>query len=296
MAMTEFKVKHDLAPSGLGCSCRPCGSWCARAAWTCTAPEWWPRRAGSWAIRRWWRGSRRRSPAGCTGEAGDERTLAQLRTDLAVDLLLGRRDRRLHRRVRPPGRGPAGHPDSTLVPDADRPRPVVRQVVADFGTCYVTGCAVPAEACDLDHRVRAPDRATSTENLGPGCRGHRTAKHAPASGCSPVRTGPWPSPPPPAGCGTRCSRPTSRSATPGARRRCGAAGHRRRAPRRPVLRRPRTRPVHRHRLRLREQEQQAWADYRASYPDATDADIAGWVHDDDPRAPTPPRSWARASP
>lgn len=92
MAMTEFKVKHDLAPSGLGCSCRPCGSWCARAAWTCTAPEWWPRRAGSWAIRRWWRGSRRRSPAGCTGEAGDERTLAQLRTDLAVDLLLGRRE------------------------------------------------------------------------------------------------------------------------------------------------------------------------------------------------------------
>lgn len=69
--------------------------------------------------------------------------------------------------------------------------PIIRQVVADFGTCYATGCTVPATDCDLDHRVRAPEGSTSTENLGPACRGHHTAKHAPGFGLLAGPDGSW---------------------------------------------------------------------------------------------------------
>ncbi len=290
-------------------------------------------------------------------KAGDERTLAQLRTDLAVDLLLGRLTvGAATDDFADPGTGtdPLGSvgvhevgafarpvinvtvPIQTLMGISDEPgvlaggeilpgglvralsaantdapwyrmltdparqcvqlsttsykptAPIVRELVADFGTCYMTGCAVPAAECDLDHRVPAPEGATSTGNLGPGCRGHHTAKHAPGFGLlahddgSLVFT-----------TAGGFSHPVHKADQP-----VGDSWGSPALWERPVtyaeLRDALAYLAHeRARLsdtaaRLREAEAQAWADYRASYPEATDDEIAGWVHDDDPQIPAPP--------
>ena len=39
---------------------------------------------------------------------------------------------------------------------------------------------------------------------------------------------------------------------------------------------------------MRHEIEQQKADYRASYPGATEDQIHAWVHDDDPQAPPPP--------
>ena len=191
--------------------------------------------------------------------AGDERTVAQLRTDLAVELLLGKitvgaetgeferaatdpdsrtggtedgplasiRTHRLGAWARPvvnvtvpiqtlmgisdePGvlsggevlpaglvRAIAADPDSTwyrMLTDPARrcvelsttsykpTAAITRQVVVDWGTCFAPPCTIPASEAELDHRVAAPEGATSTENLGPGCKGHHKVKHAPGFG------------------------------------------------------------------------------------------------------------------
>lgn len=294
-------------------------------------------------------------------KAGDERTLAQLRTDLAVDLLLGRLTVGASTGEfadAAEGRTPGGMdplstidvhalgafarpvinvtvPIQTLMGLSDEPGimaggevlpgglvrslsankestwyrmltdparqcvelsttsykptgPIVRQLVADFGTCLVTGCVVPAEECDIDHRVRAPEGATSTENLGPACRGHHTSKHAPGFGLladpdgslvfktaggfrhpvfkvdQPVGDS-W-------GGEEMWEQPVTYAELRDAL--CFLAHERARAGDTAA--------------RLRAEDEQAWADYRASYPEATDEEIAGWVHDDDAQAPTPP--------
>ncbi|MGN6574455.1 MAG: HNH endonuclease signature motif containing protein [Nocardioides sp.] len=178
--------------------------------------------------------------------AGDERTLDQLRTDLAVDLLTGRHqagsntntdsDSDIDSGKRPgvtgtgrwarpiinvtvpyqtlmgisdePGmmgdqvipaslvRRLAEDPDSTwyrLLTDSSRrgielsttayapTGPLWREVVALQPTCYAPTCTRPAAECDLDHRLRYPEGATSSTNLGPGCRPDHRAKHAPGA-------------------------------------------------------------------------------------------------------------------
>jgi hypothetical protein len=172
--------------------------------------------------------------------AGDQRTLDQLRTDLAVDLLTGRHQATSNaddgssndsgvtgtgRWARPiinvtvpyqtlmgisdePGmmgdqaipatlaRWLAADPDSTwhrLLTDPSRggielsttaytpTGPLWREVVALQPTCYAPTCTRPAAECDLDHRLRYPEGATSSTNLGPGCRPDHRAKHAPGA-------------------------------------------------------------------------------------------------------------------
>ncbi len=172
--------------------------------------------------------------------AGDERTLDQLRTDLAVDLLTGRHpdtsntDNDSSKRAGVTGAGRwarpiinitvpyqtlmgisdepgmmgdqaipatlvrrlAEDPDSTwyrLLTDPSRggielsttaytpTGPLWREVVALQPTCYAPTCTRPAAECDLDHRLRYPEGATSSTNLGPGCRPDHRAKHAPGA-------------------------------------------------------------------------------------------------------------------
>jgi len=43
--------------------------------------------------------------------------------------------------------------------------------------CVFPGCSVPAEKCDLDHRVPFPRGATTPENLAALCRHHHRLKH-----------------------------------------------------------------------------------------------------------------------
>jgi hypothetical protein len=43
--------------------------------------------------------------------------------------------------------------------------------------CIFPGCARPADACDIDHRIRYPEGTTCEENLGCLCRHHHRAKH-----------------------------------------------------------------------------------------------------------------------
>lgn len=290
-------------------------------------------------------------------QRGEERTLEQLRTDLAVDLLLGRltvgattgefehpessptgdpldtvRPCPVQPWARPvinvtvpiqtlmgltddPGlltggeslpaglvRAIAADPDSTwyrMLTDPARQcvelsvkgykptGPIIRQTVADYGTCFDPVCGVPATGCELDHRVPAPTGPTSTDNMGPGCKGHHRAKHAPGFGLS--RT--------PAGQLVFTT----------------AAGfsHRVEKAEQPVGESWGPAELWDGRYSLAElrdalaylahqQDQiaataawirevdQAWADYRASYPGATDEEIVGWIHDDDPAAPEPP--------
>jgi hypothetical protein len=45
-----------------------------------------------------------------------------------------------------------------------------------YGTCQSPGCMVPAERCDIDHRVPFPHGPTRGDNLGPLCRRHHTYK------------------------------------------------------------------------------------------------------------------------
>ncbi|KQX74444.1 hypothetical protein ASD10_04185 [Aeromicrobium sp. Root472D3] len=45
-----------------------------------------------------------------------------------------------------------------------------------YGTCQGPGCMVPAERCDIDHRIPFPEGPTRGDNLGPLCRRHHTYK------------------------------------------------------------------------------------------------------------------------
>jgi hypothetical protein len=45
-----------------------------------------------------------------------------------------------------------------------------------YGTCQGPGCMVPADRCDIDHRVPYPHGPTRGDNLGPLCRRHHTYK------------------------------------------------------------------------------------------------------------------------
>jgi hypothetical protein len=162
-----------------------------------------------------------------------------------------------------------------------------RQVVAAAGSCFGPVCVVPATESETDHRVPHPRGATSTENLGPGCKRHHKAKHAPHFGLM--------------------RRPDGRLVfTTG-----GGFAHPVGAAEQPVedgwgreglwevqldpaeirdavmyLRHERS-AVLECRMLQREAEQEK-ADYRASYPDATEEEIHRWVHDDDPQASAPP--------
>lgn len=288
---------------------------------------------------------------------GDSRTLEQLRTDLAVDLLLGRltvgaetgefehpetsatgdpldtvhswptpryarpvinvtvpiqtlmglrdepgvlsggesvpaglvraigadSDSTWYRMLTDPARGCVELSTKSYKPTA----PIVRQVVADFGTCFAPVCSVSATDSEIDHRVRAPEGATSTENLGPGCKGHHQAKHAPGFGLARTATGDL----------VFTTRAGFAHAVEKAEQPVGDGwgdpaiwdGEFTLAELRDAL----SYLAH-ERARIessaswvRELEQ-SWADYRASYPDATEAEISGWIHDDDPFAPPAP--------
>jgi hypothetical protein len=165
--------------------------------------------------------------------------------------------------------------------------PIVRQVVAAAGSCFGPVCVTPASESEIDHRVAHPHGATSTENLGPGCKRHHKAKHAPGFGLTRQPDG-------------RLDFTTR-----------GGFAHPVGAAEQPVeegwgreglweiqldpaeirdavlyLRHERSTVQESRRLQ-READQQV-ADYRASYPGASEEEIHGWVHDDDPQAPTPP--------
>lgn len=44
------------------------------------------------------------------------------------------------------------------------------------GVCQAPGCVVPANRCDIDHRIPFPEGPTSADNLGPFCRRHHSYK------------------------------------------------------------------------------------------------------------------------
>jgi hypothetical protein len=61
------------------------------------------------------------------------------------------------------------------------------------GLCQAPGCMVPAERCDIDHRIPHPAGPTSADNLGPLCRRHHGFK---GHGILRWSIGPPPAPPP----------------------------------------------------------------------------------------------------
>ncbi|GAA3517658.1 hypothetical protein GCM10022234_11330 [Aeromicrobium panaciterrae] len=62
------------------------------------------------------------------------------------------------------------------------------------GVCQAPGCMVPAERCDIDHRIPHPQGPTSGPNLGPFCRRNHNFK---SHGLLRWSTRPPPEPPPP---------------------------------------------------------------------------------------------------
>jgi hypothetical protein len=44
------------------------------------------------------------------------------------------------------------------------------------GVCQAPGCMVPAQRCDIDHRIPHPERPTRADNLGPLRRRHHQMK------------------------------------------------------------------------------------------------------------------------
>ena len=288
---------------------------------------------------------------------GDPRNLEQLRTDLAVDLLLGRltvdatTGELAHPDTAPGGDPTAGVqrwsaqrwarpvinvtvPIQTLLGVSDHPgvlsggesipaglvraiaadpsstwyrlltdpsrscvelsttsykptEPIVRQVVADYGTCLAPACTVPASVCELDHRVPAPAGPTSTGNLGPVCKAHHQAKHAPGYGLRHAPSGDLVFT-----TAAGFTHPVEKPDQPTVDD-WGPAGIFDEAVTLAQLRDALAFLAHeRERVEssaawVRELDQ-AWADYRASYPDATDDQISAWIHDDDPSAPPAP--------
>jgi hypothetical protein len=165
--------------------------------------------------------------------------------------------------------------------------PILRQVVAAAGSCFGPVCVTPATESEIDHRVAHPQGATSTENLVPGCKRHHKAKHASGFGLTRQPDG-------------RLDFTTR-----------GGFAHPVETVEQPVddgwgreelwqiqldpaevrdavlyLRHERS-ALQECRTLQREAEQQK-ADYRASYPDASEEEIHRWVHDDDPQAQEPP--------
>ena len=66
-----------------------------------------------------------------------------------------------------------------LSTNAYRPtKPIWRDVVAAYNTCYRTNCDKPATTCELDHKRAWPQGPTSNKNLGPGCKTDHKGKHA----------------------------------------------------------------------------------------------------------------------
>lgn len=59
-----------------------------------------------------------------------------------------------------------------------RVAPDILKIALQFlhGTCQGPGCMVPAERCDIDHRLAFPDGPTRGDNLGPFCRRHHGYK------------------------------------------------------------------------------------------------------------------------
>ncbi|HEU4511885.1 MAG TPA: DUF222 domain-containing protein [Nocardioidaceae bacterium] len=278
--------------------------------------------------------------------AGEPRTLAQLRADLSVELLLGKltvgaKDGELERPetsptgepldtvelheigawARPvvnvtvpiqtlmgvsdepgvlsggeslpagPVRAIAEQPDSTwyrMLTDPAREcvelsttsykpaGPIVRQTVADWLTCFSSTCVRPATECELDHRVPAPKGPTSTENMGPGCKGHHKCKHAPGFGLLKDPGGRfW------FKTAAGFSHPVSKAEQPVGEDWGDPA----------IWEEPVTLAELRDALswlaqqrksmestgRWLQEVDQLWADYRASYPEADDEEIHGWI-------------------
>lgn len=162
-----------------------------------------------------------------------------------------------------------------------------RQVVAAANACFGPVCTRPATESEIDHQVAYPEGETSTENLGPGCQSHHKGKHASGFGLVREADGrlvftthggfahPVEAFEQPVVDGWGAEQLWEAEFTPAEIRDAllYLAHERRQA-----------RDAH---ALIREEEQQK-ADYRASYPDATEEEIDGWVHDDDPQAPTPP--------
>lgn len=145
----------------------------------------------------------------------------------------------------------------------------------------------PATECETDHRVPHPEGETSTENLGPGCKTHHTGKHAPGFGLARRSDGRL-------SFTTRggFAHPVEAFEQP-VEDGWGAAGmwefeFTAAEVRDALLFLAQERRQARHARALVREEEQQKADYRASYPGATEGEIDGWVHDDDPQAPPPP--------
>lgn len=103
-------------------------------------------------------------------EAGDDRTLDQLRADIAVDP-----DSTWHRMLVDPAGAMIELSTKSYAPTP----PIWRHVIAQWGGCFRPGCDEPATTSETDHRVPFPRGATSTGNLWPACEEDHKAKHAP---------------------------------------------------------------------------------------------------------------------
>ncbi len=165
--------------------------------------------------------------------------------------------------------------------------PIWRQVVAQANACFGPVCTRPATESETDHQVAYPEGETSTENLGPGCKTHHTGKHSPGFGLGrgpdgqlrfTTRAGfahPVEAFEQPVEDGWGPAEMWESEFTPAEVRDA-------------LLYLAQERRLAREARELIREEEQQVADYRASYPDASDEQIDGWVHDDDPQAPTPP--------
>lgn len=165
--------------------------------------------------------------------------------------------------------------------------PIWRQMVADASSCLGPVCTRAATESEADHRVPFPQGPTSTENLGPACRTHHKGKHAPGFGLARGPDGRL-------AFTTRAgfAHPVERFEQP-VETRWGrdAMWEFEFSPaevRDALLYLAHERRQAREARALRREVEQQKADFRASYPDATEDEIHGWVHDDDPQAPVPP--------
>jgi hypothetical protein len=75
------------------------------------------------------------------------------------------------------------HPETGMVVsvgrDRYRPPAAIRRLVRwRAGRCIAPGCGMPADRCELDHRVEwAEGGETSVTNLDPLCKGHHVVRH-----------------------------------------------------------------------------------------------------------------------
>ena len=202
-----------------------------------------------------------------------------------VRMLAADPDSTWYRMLTDPARGCVELSTHSYKPSA----PIWRQVVADYQTCSSGPCERPATTCEIDHPIPYPRGPTSTSNQHPACKLDHKAKHADGFGLVRDDDGTirlhtragftHTSHPPEQPDSTRWPTLTSDDLDDvTAEEFLDTLSY---------LRHEREQLEH---VAFQHwQDEKEWANYHASYPDATDEDIHAWLNDDDPHNdPAPP--------